>query len=73
MSDIEGTQKRTDGNYANMILTTNTSKENKMRGLKRILQKKKKKFNYWRKIYEFPHTWESQRKISKYFDNSKWN
>lgn len=42
MSDIEGTQKRTDGNYANMILTTNTSKENKMRGLKRILQKKKK-------------------------------
>lgn len=38
MSDIEGTQKCIDVNYLNMILTTNTSKEDKMRCLKHTLQ-----------------------------------
>lgn len=38
MWDIECTQKRTDANYSNMILTTNTTKEEK-----NVLCKKKKK------------------------------
>lgn len=54
MSDVEGTQKCTDVNYFNMILTKNTSKEDKMRCLKRTLQNKK--FNYWAKRYDSPHT-----------------
>lgn len=37
MTDIEGTRKCTDVIYLNMILSTNKSKEDKMRCLKRTL------------------------------------
>lgn len=48
MWDIECTQKRTDANYSNMILTTNTTKEEK-----NVLCKKKKSLTTGQKYMNF--------------------